>query len=76
MAGRRKVSLSQDQAVPWTHQPREAPLEAAVTPGAGARVPVARVEATPERARRRLGEGLYRIQRAGAAIAPAEWRRV
>src|SRR5262245_8115333 len=34
------------------------------------------IEATPERVLPRLGTELYRTQRAGAAITPAEWRRV
>jgi hypothetical protein len=51
-------------------------LEAAVTLSPAARSLVARIETAPERALPRMGAELYRVQRAGAAITPAEWRRV
>jgi hypothetical protein len=72
------LALQRDQAgVAWTHyQLRKAALEAAVTLGAAARALVARIAAAPVRALPCLGAELYRIQRAGAAITPAEWQRV
>jgi hypothetical protein len=72
------LGLPHDQAgVAWTHyQLRKAELEAAVVLGPAARALVARIEAAPARALPRLGAELYRTQRAGAAITPAEWRRV
>jgi hypothetical protein len=72
------LGLPHDQAgVAWTHyQLRKAALEAAVTLGPAARALVARIEVAPARALPRLGAELYRTQRAGAAITPAEWRRV
>lgn len=72
------LRLAHDQAgVAWTHyQLRRAALEAAVTLGPEARALVARIESAPERALPRLGAELYRMQRRGAAITPAEWRRV
>jgi hypothetical protein len=72
------LALPHDQAgVAWSHyQLRKAALEAAITLGAAARALMARIEAAPERALPRLGAELYRTQRAGAAITPAEWRRV
>jgi hypothetical protein len=72
------LGLPHDQAgVAWTHyQLRKAALEGAVSMGAAARVLIARIEGAPEWVLPRLGAELYRTQRAGAAITPAEWRRV
>jgi hypothetical protein len=72
------LALPHDQAgVAWTHYHlRKAALEAAVTLGAAPHALVARIAAAPVRALPRLGAELYRIQRAGAAITPAEWQRV
>ena len=72
------LGLPHDQAgVAWTHyRLRKAALEAAIRLGVAARALVARIEATSQRALPRLGAELYRLQRAGAAITPAEWRRV
>jgi hypothetical protein len=54
----------------------KAALEAAVEVGAPARALVARVEQAPERELARLEVRLYRLQRAAAAIAAGEWRRI
>jgi hypothetical protein len=72
------LALPHDQAgVAWTHyRLHKVALEAAITLGPAARALVARIEAAPDRAPPRLGAELYRLQRAGAAITPAEGRRV
>jgi hypothetical protein len=72
------LGLPHDQAgVAWTHyQLRKAALEGSVVLTPAARALVARIEAAPVWALPRLGAELYRTQRAGAAITPAEWRRV
>jgi hypothetical protein len=78
--GKRLYALALPHAqagVAWTHyQLRKAALEEAVTLGAVARALIARIEAAPESTLARLGAQLYRMQRAGAGITPAEWRRV
>lgn len=72
------LRLPHDQAgVAWTHYHlRRQALETAITLGRVARALVGRIQTAPAAALARLGAELYRRQRAGAAITPAEWRRV